>query len=218
MNVKYKILLLSAFGLFLTHANIVNAEGDKNTEQNHPETQTEHQGQEAQHNEGAVEHQEPAMPHKEVAEEHQGLTTHEADTPAHQEPAAEKKRDIPFVEMRSALKKGKDALEALIHEGANVNALDSHSGMALVHEAASEGNVQRLQTLKDLGANLDEPNKQGATAMYMAARVGHINVVKKLVELGAKTDVKNAQGKTAYDAAKANGNKPIMDFLVAHPH
>ncbi|MGN6670686.1 MAG: ankyrin repeat domain-containing protein [Candidatus Nucleicultricaceae bacterium] len=223
MHLKLRTALLAVLGLgFLSASNVLFAKGAETAvAAEKPEVETAH----------------AAGPEHETGSEHEAEAAH--GTPAHaaEEPTAHApeaahpqaqeatpqeatapKREVPFTEMRSALKKGKADLEKLIQEGGNVNALDAHSGLALVHEAAAEGNVQRLQILKDAGANLDEPNKLGMTALHLATTTGHNNAVQKLVELGVKTDAKNAQQKTAYDLAKARGNKPVMDILESHPH
>ncbi len=130
---------------------------------------------------------------------------------------AVKKRAVSMQEMRSALKSGKPALQKLIDEGADINAKDPRTGLTLLHETASEGNISRVQTLREVGADMNVQNNQGATALHMASRVGHIKVAQKLVDLGAKTDVKNQQGLTAHAVAHANGNKPIAAMLENHP-
>ncbi|MBX9696907.1 MAG: ankyrin repeat domain-containing protein [Alphaproteobacteria bacterium] len=130
---------------------------------------------------------------------------------------AVKKRAFSMQEMRSALKSGKPALEKLIAEGADINAKDPRTGLTLLHETASEGNIARVQTLHEVGADMNVQNNQGATALHMASRVGHIKAVQKLVDLGVKTDVKNQQGLTAHAVAHANGNKPIAAILENHP-
>jgi ankyrin repeat protein len=157
-----------------------------------------------------------------------------SDLPQHQEPVAAEatvadststataevgvnKRAVSMQEMRSTLKSGKPALQKLINEGADINAKDPRTGLTLLHEAASEGNISRVQALHEVGADMNVQNNQGATALHMASRVGHIKAAQKLVDLGVKTDVKNQQGLTAHAVAHANGNKPIAAILESHP-
>lgn len=157
------------------------------------------------------------LPQNEEPNPEQAVTATAEHTAGSAAEVAVKKRVVSMQEMRSALRSGKPALQKLIEEGADINAKDPRTGLTLLHEAASEGNVARLQTLHEVGADMNMQNNQGATALHMASRVGHIKAAQKLVDLGVKTDIKNNQGLTAHAVAHANSNKPITAILENHP-
>jgi ankyrin repeat protein len=70
---------------------------------------------------------------------------------------------------------------------------------------AANSAVNALKMLAEKGADLDAPNKQGATPLIAAARSGSNALVKALLELGANPDLKDAQGKTALDIVTTDG-------------
>lgn len=71
--------------------------------------------------------------------------------------------------------------------------------------AAANNAVEALKLLAAKGADVNAPNKQGATPLITAARSGSNPIVKALLELGANPDVKDAQGKTALDIVTTAG-------------
>ena len=60
-----------------------------------------------------------------------------------------------------------EAVKLLLKAGANPNA-KSADGSTLVHQAAQAGNLDIIRTLAQAGAKLDEPNKDGLTALDVA--------------------------------------------------
>ena len=67
--------------------------------------------------------------------------------------------------------------------------------------------------LIDKGANLDEVDDRGKTALMMAAELGHIEAVKELLQRGAKSEIKDKEGKFAVDNA---ANEEIKKLLQSH--
>jgi len=60
-----------------------------------------------------------------------------------------------------------EAVKLLLKAGASPNA-KSADGSTLVHQAAQAGNLDIIRTLAQAGARLDEPNKDGLTALDVA--------------------------------------------------
>jgi ankyrin repeat protein len=72
---------------------------------------------------------------------------------------------IPYREPGS--RKPADAFALLLKAGANPNA-KTPDGSTLLHQVAQAGNLDMIRTLAAAGAKLDEPNKDGLTALDVA--------------------------------------------------
>jgi ankyrin repeat protein len=90
-----------------------------------------------------------------------------------------------------------------------------------LHDAAREGNVERVKQLADQGANLSEPDdtgepKGGLTALHAAAYGGHLDIVERLVARGASVnDHENFYHMTPLHAAAEEGHADVIAFLLA---
>ncbi len=82
-------------------------------------------------------------------------------------------------------------------------------------EDSKNGNLSRiaLNIYLDLGANIDDQDQDGYTALMWAARNEHLHPVKVLLDEGANTQLKNNEGLTALDLAKKSKNTEIIDAL-----
>jgi len=76
--------------------------------------------------------------------------------------------------------------KALIENGANVDAKDSHRRTPLSYAAGARGG----------GAELETKSKYGQTPLLYAAWKGHEAVVKLLLEKGAELETKSRHGQT----------------------
>lgn len=111
--------------------------------------------------------------------------------------------------MIAAYKGNREAVQALLAKGANVN----RSGWTPLHYAAAAGDNEIVQMLMDKRADLDAKSPNNTTPIMMAARGGHILTVKLLLDAGADATLKNDAGMTAIDFAEQNGNQDIVDGL-----
>jgi len=59
--------------------------------------------------------------------------------------------------------------------------------------------VESVAVALENGADVNEVNQAGDTALHAAALLGYDRVVRQLADAGAKLDVKNARGLTALD-------------------
>ena len=65
--------------------------------------------------------------------------------------------------------------------------------------------METVKALLDMGANVDECDERGSTALMTAAQWGHVEVCRLLLERGADVNKSDKQGDTAlHEAARAD--------------
>ncbi|MHC4167917.1 MAG: ankyrin repeat domain-containing protein [Planctomycetota bacterium] len=95
---------------------------------------------------------------------------------------------------------------------------------ALLHEAAREGNLERVNKLMESVEDMDAKDGFGVTALNYAAAMGHEKIVKALIARGAAINAKDDDGITplaaaideAYPAEAGTVHDRIIKLLVAH--
>lgn len=80
-------------------------------------------------------------------------------------------------------------------------------------EAAYEGDTVQVQTLIEEGADVNEKDMSGRTALMIAANRGHTYVVQLLLERGADASVRDNNGFSALQAAESRGFQRIVSLL-----
>ncbi|TDQ27414.1 ankyrin repeat protein [Phyllobacterium brassicacearum] len=83
-----------------------------------------------------------------------------------------------------------------------------------LHDAAKNGDVERVKQLLDQGANVAEPDSSGEPALLVASLAGHTSVVAVLLERGTDIEIRNKGGLTALHAAAYGGSLEIVKLLV----
>ena len=76
--------------------------------------------------------------------------------------------------------------------------------------------METVKALLDMGANVDECDERGSTALMTAAQWGHVDVCRLLLERGADVNKSDKQGDTALHEAARSGELAIVDWLLAH--
>ena len=90
-------------------------------------------------------------------------------------------------------------------------------GNSAFHKAAYKGDIDAVNTLIANGANVNEKNDIGRTALHLdAALHGHVDTVNTLIANGANINEKDNDGKTAYDRAKTDEIKEILRNAMAN--
>ncbi|PYP20720.1 MAG: hypothetical protein DMD54_00320 [Gemmatimonadetes bacterium] len=109
-------------------------------------------------------------------------------------------------------------LDALLARGANVDqrwATDGSTALyAILNWSRTPDGVLWL-----LGHGAD-PNavfsENGETPLHVAARAWDVPVVEAMVARGADIERKRTDGRTPYAVAELNGNRAVVDWLLAH--
>jgi ankyrin repeat protein len=84
-----------------------------------------------------------------------------------------------------------------------------------LHDAARDGDLQKVRALIDEGAVIDAQSDRGETPLILATLAGQKEVVELLIEQGAATDGRNEGGFTPLHAAAYSGDAAIAELLIA---
>jgi serine/threonine-protein phosphatase 6 regulatory ankyrin repeat subunit B len=82
-------------------------------------------------------------------------------------------------------------------------------------EAARDGNLARVRELLDAGANVNQADNHGDTALMAASRYGHATVVEMLLAAGADVNHADNRGWTALMWASRSSHAAIVEMLLA---
>jgi ankyrin repeat protein len=78
---------------------------------------------------------------------------------------------------------------------------------------AFKGYTDIAKKLIDAGAEVNQRNNNGATALTFAATFGHIAIAEMLLQKGANVHVPDARGKSPLDHARMQENWNMYDLL-----
>lgn len=112
--------------------------------------------------------------------------------------------EIMSQEVQAAIYAGSDKdVRNFLRNRDNINARNYYWQTPLIL-AASNGQVNLISgtLIKDFGANLEDRDRDGNTALISAAQYGWTDLVKYLLSIGANKAAKNNLGETAADAAQ----------------
>ena len=90
----------------------------------------------------------------------------------------------------------------------------SISNLAIL-EAAETGDLEKVKSLIESGADVNIKNNGGWSPLYMAAAGGHLDVVKLLIAKGANVNTSNNFGWTPLHATVISGHQGIVELLLA---
>jgi len=90
---------------------------------------------------------------------------------------------------------------------------------ASLHDAVSAGDAERVRALLAAGADCNERNGDGATALMLAAHAGRLDLVKTLIAAGADVNATDERGwgalmKAAYNADLDRGFADVAQVLI----
>ena len=132
------------------------------------------------------------------------------------------KQDALNNNLLSAAKNGElEQVNALILQGADVNAVDEKNDTPLNH-AIRIGNFEIVEALLSANANVNSPNLGGNTPLCIASSFGIIDgqtarleIIQALINKGAKVDLANQNdGMNPLHIATQNGEVKIVELLI----
>jgi len=131
-------------------------------------------------------------------------------TPTHAAPAGA----TAFVE--AAMNGNRDAVRALLKDGADVNTTQA-DGMTALHWAAQKGDVELAKVLLYASANLKATTRIGGyTPLLIASKNGDAAMIETLTQAGADANVATTNGTTPLMLAAAAGKPAAVTALLDH--
>lgn len=94
--------------------------------------------------------------------------------------------------------------------------LDTYAQRVPLSSAAESGFAEVAGILLATGAQLEDPDDEGRTALWLAARHSRLAAVRLLLQHGADTGVKDTRGCSVLEAAMVGRNEDIILALLAH--
>lgn len=93
--------------------------------------------------------------------------------------------------------------------------LDTYAQRVPLSSAAESGFAEVAGVLLAAGAQLEDPDDEGRTALWLAARHSRLPATRLLLQNGADTGVKDAKGCSVLEAAMAGKNEDLILALLA---
>jgi ankyrin repeat protein len=85
-----------------------------------------------------------------------------------------------------------------------------------LHQAAADGEIERVKLLISEGADVNVKNDEGLTPLHCAAREGHKEIVELLLAHGADVNIGDAEyNRTAAEFAMKSNHTDIVQLLVS---
>jgi ankyrin repeat protein len=93
--------------------------------------------------------------------------------------------------------------------------LSGYAVAAPLHEAAKEGDLPKVNSLIEGGADVNVRAGNGATPLHFAADRGHIDVVELLISKGADVNAETKRGFTPLHWAAISGHEDVAELLIS---
>lgn len=120
--------------------------------------------------------------------------------------------ELPLVE--AARNADREAVRALLKQGAGVNQADA-DGTTALHWASYRDDVESAGLLLRAGAKVNAANDLGATPLWTASLNGSAAMVRTLLDAGANPNLALLLGETPVMVAARSGKPDIVEQLLA---
>jgi ankyrin repeat protein len=97
---------------------------------------------------------------------------------------------------------------------ARAGAEPADSGISALMTAANAGDAAEIRKLVDSGAEPNQQDAYGWTALRYAVRSGHMDAATALIENGADVDLASKSGRTPLMSAAGNGLSDMLEMLL----
>lgn len=107
-----------------------------------------------------------------------------------------------------------DLIKELIRLGADVNEQDNNSQAPLYVVTRASGSTAIVSLLLSSGADINDDDVFGCTALHSAAALGNLGVVTLFAEKGADLGLRDKKGNSALAWAAQRGNADVVKYLI----
>lgn len=107
-----------------------------------------------------------------------------------------------------------DEVRRLLATGADVNVVDKEIDSTALAQAVQRDKRELVKILLDAGADVNEKNDAGLTALMYVADDTSIEVVEDLIAAGAKIEIKDDEGKNALHHAASYASVEALQALI----
>ena len=107
-----------------------------------------------------------------------------------------------------------DEVKRLLATGADVNVLDKEIDSTALAQAVQLDNRELVKILLDAGADVNEKNRAGMTALMYVGDDTSVETVGDLIAAGAKVDIKDDEGKNALHHAASDASSEALQALI----
>ena len=105
-------------------------------------------------------------------------------------------------------------VQALLSQGANVNATDVQNTTALIY-AVQGGHREIVAILREFGADINKSKQpQGLSPLMLAAALNHSEILAQIIAAGANVNQVNQDGTPALMIATYKGHIAIAEQLL----
>ncbi|MEX2497650.1 MAG: ankyrin repeat domain-containing protein [Wenzhouxiangellaceae bacterium] len=124
--------------------------------------------------------------------------------------------DKQMREMKSAEARANERASNELVAFMSFDTMFADSQLRALARAAGKGQIERVRSLVDQGADVNAQGARGATALFWAMREGSVRGFRTLLELGANPNIVFEDGGTVMHWAVRNGSPAYLEAVLEH--